>query len=493
MDLFNIFNEYRNGNKKALDKMFTFKDGFKHRGSRSSYSETQIIINNQILNALAEKIYHHYKSKTKFTKKKSGISKFSESPYLGTENDVKMEMFVVLRELFDDMNFNPKSSKEIGEVVKYRLQRRLGKIIGKSAFAFSENIVNGDGEKVSLLDVVESYGLLPCESPFIGDELDKDDFKHRYEIAEILNVLEKHDIKTLIQGNAVAQMSFIDFLRKNYHLIYDVKEWSMRYPTEKELLEKYCQEYGSVSQQRFSAILRQLFNLLCDFTTIINNNFVSREMYLNDCYCQGKMDYISLTSARTNKLLSLGNQFANYVPYIVKDDTYFDVIVEADVMEICQKNRILLKAIKDRNNLTLEEYADVLIAVSFMINDYCNEKVTYQLERFFNDHTEYSYDFDVNKIHDLCMGVLPVNKYWRMIKTDKGFSLRTFKICDDGYFTLFTGRNGKVDFTDVKCIQVGLCNFFVSDVDKMIYCCSVSKELSFTRRVGNKNLGLLAS
>lgn len=473
--------------------MFAFKDGFKHRGNRSSYSETQIIINNQILNALAEKIYHHYKSKAKFTKKKSGISKFNETPYLGTANDVKMEMFVVLRELFDDMNFNPKNSKEIGEVVKYRLQRCLGKIIGKSAFAFSENIVNGEGEKISLLDVVESDGLLSCESPFIGDELDRNDFKHRHEIAEILNVLEKYDIKSLIQGNAVAQMNFVDFLRKNYHLIYDVKERSMRYPTEKELLEKYCQEYGSVSQQRFSAILRQLFNLLCDFTTIINNNFVSREMYLNDCYCQGKMDYISLTSARTNKLLSLGNQLANYVPYIVKDDTYFDVIVEADVMEICQKNRILLKAIKDRNNLTLEEYADVLIAVSFMINDYCDKKITYQLEKFFNSHTEYSYDFDVNKIHDLCMGVLPINRYWRMIKTYNGFSLRTFKKCDDGYFTSFTGRNSKVDFKDVKCIKVGLCKFFISDADKMIYCHSTLRELSFTRRIGNKNFGLLAS
>lgn len=493
MDLINIFNEYRNGNKKALDEIVTFKNGFKHRGSRSSYSEADIIVNDPILNALAEKIYRHYKSKAKFTKKKNGISKFSESPYFGTENDVKMEMFIVLRELFDDMNFNPKNSRKIGEAVKYRLQKRLGKFIGKSVYALSENTANGYDEEFSLLDVVESYGLLSCESPFIGDELDKDDFKHRYEIAEILNVLEKHDIRNLIQNNAVAQLNFIDFLRKNYHLVYDTKEQSMRYPAEKKLLVKYCQEHGDISQQRFSAILRQLFNLLCDFTTTINNNFVSREMYLNDCYCQGKMDYISLTSARTNKLLSLGNQLANYVPYIVKDDTYFNVIVEADVMEICQKNRTLLKAIKDRNNLTLEEYADVLIAVSFMINDYCDKKVTYQLERFFNSHTEYSYDFDVNKIHDLCMGVLPINRYWRMIKTDNGFSLRLFKKCDDGYFTSFTGRNSKVDFKDVKCVQIGLCKFFVSDTDKTIYCCSALTELSFTRRVGNKNFGLLAS
>lgn len=89
----------------------------------------------------------------------------------------------------------------------------------------------------------------------IGGLISKDDFKHRYEIAEILNVLEKHDIRNLIQNNAVAQLNFIDFLRKKYHLVYDTKEQSMRYPAEKELLEKYCREYGDISQQRFSAML----------------------------------------------------------------------------------------------------------------------------------------------------------------------------------------------------------------------------------------------
>ena len=493
MDLLNIFNEYQNGNKKALDEMFTFKDGFKHRGSRSSYSEADIIVNDPILNALAEKIYRHYKSKAKFTKKKSGISKFSESPYLGTENDVKMEMFVVLRELFDDMNFNPKSSKEIGEVVKYRLQRRLGKIIGKSAFAFSENIVNGDGEKVSLLDVVESYGLLPCESPFIGDELDRDDFKHRYEISEILNVLEKHDIKSLIQGNAVAQMNFVDFLRKNYHLVYDTKEQSMRYPAEKELLVKYCQEYGDISQQRFSAMLRQLFNLLCSCTTIINNHVVTREAYLNDSYYDGKMNFVSLSSEKTNKMLKLGNELSDYTPLKVYGDAYFNEINNSEVMEICRKNKALIEAIRDKENLSVEEYSDVLCAIGIMLRDYCREKITYQLDRLLLDYNGYRFDISTDKLLNLCMGVLPINRYWCMVKTNNGFSLRTYKKCEDDYFTSFTGRNGRVDFESVRCVQVGLSKFFISDSDNMIYCCSVLTELSFTRRVGNKNFGLLAS
>lgn len=493
MDLFNIFNEYRNGNTTVIDELFTFEDGFKHRGSRSSYSEADIIVNDPILNALAEKIYRHYKSKAKFTKKKNGISKFSETPYLGTVNDVKMEMFVVLRELFDDMNFNPQNSKEIGEVVKYMLQRRLGKIIGKSAFAFSENIVNGDGEKVSLLDVVESYGLLPCESPFIGDELDKDDFKHRYEITEILNVLEKHDIKILIQNNAVAQINFVDFLRENYHLIYDVKEQSMRYPAEKELLGKYCNEYGNVSQQRFSAMLRQLFDLLCSCTTIINNHVVTREAYLNDSYYDGKMNFVSLSSKKTNKILKLGNELSDYTPLKVYGDAYFNEINNSEVMEICRKNKALIKAIRDKENLSVEEYSDVLCAIGIMLRDYCREKIIYQIQRFMSDYNGYTFDINLDKLLSLCMGVLPVDKYWRMVKTDNGFSLRTYKKCEDDYFTSFTGRNSRVDFESVRCVRVGLSKFFISDSDNMIYCCSVSTELSFTRRVGNKNFGLLAS
>lgn len=490
LDLINIFNEYRNGNKTVIDKLFTSKDRFNRKGG---YIGTNVVILDIGLDNLANSIYYHYQKKAKFTQKNGSISKFSESPYLGTENDVKMEMFIVLREIFDDTCFDPKTSEKIYKEVKNRLQRRLGKIIGKSAFAFSENVVNGNGEEISLLDVVESYGLLSCEPPFIGNELDKNDFKHRHEIAEILNVLKKHDIKTLIRANAHAQMNFIDFLKKNYHLVYLSKEQSVRYPLEKELLKKYCQKYGDISQQRFSAMLRQLFDLLCSCTVTINNNVVTRETYLNYCYFSGKMDYINLTSEETNRLLVLGNRLTDYIPCTIKDDTYFNEVSKTDVMEICRKNKALIKMINDKENLSIEGYTDVLCAVGIMLRDYCRGKVTYQLDRFLLDYSVYRFDISTDKLLNLCMGILPVDKYWRMVKTDNEFSLRTYKKCDDNYFASFTGRNDKVDFESVKCIQVGLGKFFVSDMNKMIYCCSALKELSFTRRVGNKNFGLLAS
>jgi len=490
MNLIEVLREYRNGNRVEFDKLFTSKDKFNRKGG---YIRTDVIINDTGLDLLAYRIFEHYKKKAKFSPKKDGIAKYSEQPYWGVLNDAKMEMYVVLRKLFDDMDFIPETSKQIYEAIKNKLQRRLGKTIEKSVSALSENIVTADGDTISLFNIVESYGLLSCESPFSGNELDKDDFKHRREISEILNILEKHDIKNLIQNNAVAQLNFVDFLKENYRLVYRAKEQAMRYPSEKELFTKYCQEYGDISQQRFSAMFRQLFDLLCNLTTTINNNFVSREMYLNDCYCSQKMNFVSLTSEKTNKLLKLGNKLTDYIPLKVYGDTFFNEISNSDVKEICRKNKALIRSINDKENLSVEEYADVLCAVGFMIIDYCNEKVTYQLERFFNSHTEYSYDFNANKIHDLCMGVLSVNRYWRMIKTDNGFSLRTYKKDDDGYFTSFTGRNGNVNLESVKCVQIGFCKFFVSDMDKMIYCCSVSKELSFTRRVGNKNFGLLAS
>lgn len=493
MDLINIFNEYRRGNKKALDELFTFKNGFKHRGNRSSYSEAQIIVNDPILDALAKKIFYHYRTKAKFTKKKNGISKFSETPYLGTENDVKMEMFIVLRKLFDDMNFNPKNSKEIGEVVKYRLQRRLGKIIGKSTFALSENFVTADGDTISLLDVAESYNLLSFESPFIGDELDNDDFKHRHEITEILNVLRKYDIQDLIQCNATAQMNFVDFIYKNYKLVYEHKEQSVRFPTETELLTKYCQMYGNISQQRFSAMLRQLFDLLCSCTTTINNYVTTREIYLNNCYYAGKMNFMSLTSEKTNKMLRLGNELADYTPLKVYGDAYFNEINNSDVMEICRKNKALIKMINDKENLSVEEYADILCAVGIMLRDYCKEKVIYQIQRFMSDYNGYTFDINLDKLYDLSTGILPISTYWHMFKSNTGFSLRAFKKCEDRYFKAFTGRGGKVNFTDVKCVQIGLCKFFISDSNKEIYCRAVDRELPFVRRVENKNIGLLAS
>lgn len=488
MNLFSTFNEYRNGNKKAIDDLFTFEDGFKH-----SYSEAHIILNDPILDALANKIFYHYKTKGKFTKKKNGISKFSEMPYFGTENDVKMEMFIVLKELFSDKNFNPKNSKEVGEVVKYRLQKRLGKIIGKSAYALSENFVNAYGEEISLLDIAENYGLLSYESPFIGNELDENNLKHRHEIAEILNVLNKYGIKSLIQGNAFAQMNFVDFLRENYHLIYDVKEQSMRYPAEKELLEKYCQIYGNVSQQRFSAMLRQLFNLLCSCTVTVNEKITTREVYLNYCEYPGKMNFVDLTSEKTNKMLKLGNELDDYTPLKVYEDAYFNEINNSEVMEICRKNKALIKAIRDKKNLSIEEYSDVLCAVGIMLRDYCKEKVTYQLQRFMFDYDGYTFDINTDKLLNLCMGALPINRYWHIFKSNTGFSLRTFKKCEDGYFKTFTGHGAKVDFVDIKCIRVGFCKFFISDSNKAVYCRAVDRELPFARRVENKIFGLLAA
>lgn len=490
MDLINIFNEYRNGNKKVFEELFTSKDRFNRKGG---YIGTNVVILDIGLDNLANSIYYHYQKKAKFTQKNGSISKFSETPYLGTRNDVKMEMFIVLREIFDDTCFDPKTSEKIYKEVKNRLQRRLGKIIGKSAFAFSENVVNGNGEEISLLDVVESYGLLSCEPPFIGNELDKNDFKHRHEIAEILNVLKKHDIKTLIQVNAYAQLDFVDFLKENYHLVYGAKEQPMRYPSEKELFTQYCQMYGDISQQRFSAMLRQIFNLLCDVTTTINNNFVSREMYLNDCYCSEKMNFLSLTSGKTNKLLKLGNKLTDYIPLKTYGDTFFNKITRSDVKEICLKNKALILAINNRENLSIEEYTDVLCAVRFMIRDYCKAKVKYQLQKFMSDYNGYTFDIALDKLCDLCMGILPINTYWHIFKLNTGFSLRAFNKCEDGYFKPFTRRGSRADFTDIKCVQIGLSKFFISDSNKAIYCRAVDKELPFVRRVENKNFGLLAS
>lgn len=493
LDLINIFNEYRNGNKTVIDKLFTSKNRFNRKGG---YTGTDVFILNEGLDLLAYRIYEHYRKKAKFIPKKYGIAKYSEQPYFGTLNDVKMEIYIVLKELFDDMNFIPKDLGQIYKKVKNKLQRRLGKAIEKSVSALSENIVTADGGTISLFNIVESYGLLSCESPFAGNELDKDDFKHRREISEILNVLEKYDIKTLIQVNAHAQMNFVDFLKENYRLVYWAKEQSMRYPSEKELFTKYCQKYGDISQQRFSAMFRQLFNLLCDVTTTINNNFVSREMYLNDCYCSEKMNFVSLTSGKTNKLLKLGNKLTDYIPLKTYGDTFFNEITRSDVKEICLKNKALILAINNRENLSIEEYTDILCAVGFMLRDYCKAKVKYQLQRFMSDYNGYTFDINLDKLFDLCIGILPINTYWHIFKLNTGFSLRAFKKCEeceDGYFKPFTGRGSKVDFTDIKCIQIGLCRLFISDSNKAIYCRAVDKELPFVRRVENKNFGLLAS
>lgn len=439
MDLIEILGEYRNGNRIEFDKLFTSEDNFNRKGG---YTGTDVIINDSGLDLLAYRIFEHYKKRAKFSPKKDGIAKYSEQPYFGTLNDVKMEMYIVLKELFDDKDFIPKDLGEIYKNVKNKLQRRLGKAIEKSASALSENYVTADGDVISLFDIIENCGYLTCESPFIGNELDKNDFRHRFEIMEILNILRKYSIQDLLQGNATAQKNFVDFLNENYKIVYDHREQCVRYPTEKELLTKYCQIHGNVSQQRYSKMLRQLFDLLCSCTMGVNNYVVTRETYLNNCCYNGKMNFVGLTTEKTNRLLRLGNKLTNYIPLKVYGDTFFNEISNSDVKEICLKNKALISAINNKENLSAEEYADVLCSVRFMLRNYCKIKVEYQLERFLSDYNGYIFEVDTNKLCDLCTGVLPVSTYWHIGKSNKGFSLRRFKRCDDGYFKAFTGRGG---------------------------------------------------
>ncbi len=100
---------------------------------------------------------------------------------------------------------------------------------------------------------------------------------------------------------------------------------------------------------------------------------------------------------------------------------------EDTVMEICRKNKTLIKAIKDKENLLTEEYSDVLCAIGIMLRDCCKEKVTYQFKRFMLDYSGYKFDIDTDKLLNLCMVIFNVDRYWRIFKTDKGFSLWVFK------------------------------------------------------------------
>jgi len=77
-------------------------------------------------------------------------------------------------------------------------------------------------------------------------------------------------------------------------------------------------------------------------------------MYLNDCYCSQKMNFVSLTSEKTNKLLKLGNKLTDYIPLKVYGDTFFNEISNSDVKEICRKNKALIRSINDKENLSVE-------------------------------------------------------------------------------------------------------------------------------------------
>lgn len=265
--LFDIFTEYRNGNKKIFDTLYS--DNVK-RNKCKDYENGELVINDEGLNNLVNFLYAHYSLPYKFSKD-DVCPKFSEQVYNGTKEDLKVDMMIVLHSLFNDKKFNPADSSDIYKAVSNKTKQLLGDNISTSVLADTDIRIDENGEEYSLLEAVSDKDLFKIEThcDYIGI------------MAEVVPIIRNYDIKQLLKKDADVQRKVIDTIYKYYDYCYDEVLDDNKLPRQEDMIEYYYKEYGSrISQSQYSRALNDIFKVICECTVQLKGAEITREDFV---------------------------------------------------------------------------------------------------------------------------------------------------------------------------------------------------------------------
>lgn len=294
MDLINIFEDYRNGNKKALDKLFRSNV---EKNKIGDYIQGNLIILDEELFFITNKIYRYYSTPYKFAKKNKDKKnndfkenksakdkryatynepppKFREQVYCGSLNDLMSDAVLVLYKMFDDKSFVPQTSDEIYIEFYYRLLKCASDNIESSAYSIFENVFceNCDGEELSLFDLVA-----------VKNNNSRMSSKYHGIFQEIASIIDNYDVKSLLKGDAFVQRNIIDLIRKYYKPTYDPQTDMNTYPKQKDMISYYQHEYGeTISQPVYSAAVEGILKAICECTITLKGKSIKRSDFIKN-------------------------------------------------------------------------------------------------------------------------------------------------------------------------------------------------------------------
>lgn len=280
MDLLNVFNEYRNGNKKALDKLFKSEVETDNFGD---YIQGNLIILDEELFFITNKIYRYYSLPYRFAKKNKDDKKndeyfpnepppkFYEQVYNGTFDDLVSDGALVLYTLFQDKDFKPLTSAEIYQEFYCRLLKKAGENIKTSAYGISEHIYF-DGEELSLFDLFPAK----CDKSKIS-------YKYRGVFEEIADVVGNYDVKLFLRSDAIIQKNIVDLIKKYYKPVYNPTLDINTYPRQKDMIVYYKHEYGeTISQPEFSAALEGIMKAVCQCIVSLKGKLIKMSDFIKE-------------------------------------------------------------------------------------------------------------------------------------------------------------------------------------------------------------------
>lgn len=466
IELIEIFREYRNGNKKAIEKIYNNcinnDDGIK------------IKILDKELERTINRTYNDY-IKGGITNRKKVIAVFN-----GDINDMTEVFVSELYSLFDDESFEPADETAIFKAIKYNVVRNLNQELKNEPLTRTIRY-----KKIKSDD--EEYEIVPARLIYNFDPF-ADIPKSGYSGAnkELLNVIRFVDIEQLCRSNAETQINVANLIKKYF------RKADSTYPSLDKMLEYYKNEYGcEITKDIYSRALNNLFSLICNNTTVYKGLDINRRDYISLYDSEGNIkpavaptiDYYCLNSDNMISLIDIVNQLDGYVPETVTGDRFYNIIRQDNIIQICFKYRKLTKLLENADELSVEDYSEVLGAVYIMLNEYVERHIKNQLFQFMERFGANKFDASYDMIFNLAMGKADNQGFWTLYQKKDGLHIMSFRHLENDMYIALKGKADiKVDCHTIY--QIGKCKFIISD--EKAYCRSACRELINVRCVKNK-------
>lgn len=268
-ELIDILKEYRSGNKDIINTLYSDKVKYSYCDGMKIYDSGQFLIIDEGISKIINTAYRLF---TKYgTNKKQG--KYYEQVYCGTKTDFQKDTIMILLEIFDDITITPVTSSELYGLLKYKLKKFMNNKIKISAYSISDVFTDNDNEECSYYNFISQmpdFDFSQKNEGYIG------------EMKELMDILRAYDIKDLCSSNATAQKDIIDLLKNNYKYRYYPQKDCCELPKDFEMISMYQLRYWKeMSQQQYSAVLDELFKILCDCTSDLKGVKITRKQYCN--------------------------------------------------------------------------------------------------------------------------------------------------------------------------------------------------------------------
>lgn len=464
MILKEILTEYRKGNKKAIEKIYI--------NCINNDDGIRIKILDKELEQTINRTYNDYLQEG-ITKRKRVNAVFN-----GDKNDMTEVFVSELYSLFDDENFEPADESVIFKALKYNVVRNLNQELKNEPLTRTIYVTNQNEDD-------DEFELVPAQliyNPF--DDVPKSGYSGANK--ELLNVIRSVDIEQLCRSNAETQINVANLIKKYY------REVDSKYPSLDKMLEYYKNEYGcEITKDIYSRALNNLFSLICSNTTVYKGLDINRRDYISLYDSEGNIkpavaptiDYYCLNSDNMLSLIDIVNQLDGYVPETVTGDRFYNIIRQDNIIQICFKYKRLAKLIENADELSVEEYSEVLGAVYIMLNEYVEKHIKNQLYEFMERFGANKFDASYDMILGLAMGKADNQGFWTLYQKKDGLHIMSFRHLENDMYIAIKGKADiKVDCHTIY--QIGKCKFIISD--EKIFCRSAYRELINVRCVKNK-------